>query len=81
LGFGLLWGNAIAIVLCYLQDKFNIIPLNPENYFVSFVPIQFDVVNILIINVGTIVISIAILLIPSYFVAKKINAIDALKME
>ena len=79
--FGLLFGNTIALILCYLQDKFKIITLNAENYFVSFVPIQLDIANILIINIGTVIISIFILLIPSYFVAKKTNAIDALRME
>jgi lipoprotein-releasing system permease protein len=81
LGFGLLFGNIIALVLCYLQYSLKIITLNPENYFVSFVPIQVDVWYVLLINFGTILISIAILLIPSYFVAQKTKAIDALRME
>ena len=81
LGFGLLFGNIIALLLCYIQDNFNIIRLNPENYYVSSVPIQIDIVNVLLINIGTIIISIAILIIPSYFVAKNTNAIDALQME
>jgi len=81
LGFGLLYGNAIALIICYLQYQFKIITLNPENYFVSFVPIQFDIANLLIINIGILTISVVILIIPSYFVSKKISAIDALRME
>jgi lipoprotein-releasing system permease protein len=81
LGYGLLFGNLIALTICYLQHIFKIITLNSENYFVSFVPIQVDVWNVLLINAGTILISLAILLIPSYFVAQKTKAIDALRME
>jgi len=81
LGFGLLFGNVIAFILCYLQGKFKIITLNAENYFVSFVPIQLDVWHILLVNLGTIFICIFILIIPSYFVAVKTKTIDALRME
>ena len=80
LTFGLLFGNGIALILCYLQSIFKIISLNPENYFVSFVPIEVNWWHVLLINIGTIFISIAILLIPSYFVAQKTRAVDALRM-
>ncbi len=81
LGFGLLFGNIVALLFCYLQGTFNLIKLNPENYYVSSVPIEVNIWHVLLINTGTILISIAILIIPSYFVAKKTKAIDALRME
>jgi lipoprotein-releasing system permease protein len=79
-GYGLFFGNVIALILCYLQHHFKIITLNAENYIVSFVPIQVEFGHVLLINVCTIFISVAILLIPSYFVAQKTKAIDALRM-
>ena len=79
--YGLLFGNFIAFILCYLQSTFKILTLNPENYFVSFVPIELNIWHIVLINGGTVLISLLILIVPSYFVAKKIKAIDALRME
>ena len=81
LGFGLLFGNIAALIICYLQHNFNIITLDAANYFVSFVPIGLDLRHVLLVNLGTIFISIAILIIPSYFVAVKTKTIDALRME
>jgi lipoprotein-releasing system permease protein len=78
---GLVFGNVIALILCFLQDKYHIIGLNPDNYYVSFVPVEVNVWHVLFINAGVILISIGILVIPSFFVAKKTKAIDALQMD
>jgi lipoprotein-releasing system permease protein len=80
LGSGLFFGNAIALLICYLQNKFDIIRLNPENYYVSSVPVEVVFWQVLLINIVTIVICMGILIFPSYFVARKIKAIDALHM-
>jgi len=78
---GLLFGNSIALLLCFVQEKYHLIKLNPESYYVSFVPVEIEPLHVLIINLGTILISVAVLVFPSYFVAKKIKAIDALRMK
>lgn len=67
---GLLWGNIAGIILCLLQQYTGLITLPQESYFVSVVPINFSVLHILIINAGTFVISILMLLLPSYIIAK-----------
>ncbi len=66
----LVWGNIIGVGLALLQDKFHIIRLNPEVYFLDAVPVQLNVVHIILLNVATLVICISALLIPSRFVAK-----------
>ncbi|MDR2406764.1 MAG: ABC transporter permease [Bacteroidales bacterium] len=81
LGFGLLFGNAVAFIICYLQSKFDIIRLNPENYYVSSVPIEVVFWQVLLINTGAVIICMGILILPSYFVAKKTKAITALRMD
>ena len=48
---GLLWGNALALLFCLVQAKTHFIPLDPENYFVSFVPIHVSVPSILAADV------------------------------
>ena len=67
---GLLWGNGIAILLLVIQEKFQIIKLNPESYYVSSVPIDINFFYIFLLNVGTILICLLILLIPSYLITK-----------
>lgn len=39
---GLLWGNAIGLTLCWLQDTFRLVKLDPVNYYMSFVPISWE---------------------------------------
>lgn len=75
---GLLWGNGIAILLLVIQKKFEIIKLNPESYYVSSVPIDINFFYIFLLNLGTILICLLILLIPSYLITK-IAPIKALK--
>ncbi len=74
---GLLWGNGIAILLLVIQEKFQIIKLNPESYYVSSVPIDINFFYIFLLNIGTILICLLILLIPSYLITK-ITPIKAL---
>ena len=75
---GLLWGNGTAIVLLFIQKKFEIITLNPESYYVSSAPVDIDFLHIALLNAGTILICVLILLIPSYLITK-ISPIKALK--
>lgn len=75
---GLLYGNIIGLLLAFTQKKFELIPLDPENYYVSSVPILIDITNILFINILTFIIVGLTLLIPTLFI-KKINPIMALK--
>ena len=77
---GLLWGNGIAIFLLVIQKKFEIIKLNPESYYVSSAPVDINLMHILLLNVGTILICVLVLLIPSYLITK-ISPIKALKFD
>jgi lipoprotein-releasing system permease protein len=77
---GLLWGNGIAILMLVLQKKFEIIKLNPESYYVSSAPVAINLLHILLLNVGTILICVLVLLIPSYLITK-ISPIKALKFD
>jgi len=67
---GLLWGNIIGIGLCLIQYFFKIIHLDPVSYYVSTVPIYFPIFKLILLNIGTLLITILMLVIPSYFVAK-----------
>ena len=77
---GLLWGNGIAILLLVIQKKFEVIKLNPESYYVSSAPVDINLLHILLLNLGTILICVLVLLIPSYLITK-ISPIKALKFD
>ena len=67
---GLFWGNTIGIGLLLIQKKFEIIKLNPESYYVNVAPVEINILYILALNVGTVLICLLVLLIPSYLITK-----------
>lgn len=67
---GLLFGNLIGIGLLLLQKYFGIIKLNPENYYVSEVPVDLNPILILSISLGMLIISALTLILPSYLISK-----------
>jgi len=77
---GLFWGNIIGIGLVFAQRYFGIIQLNPENYYVNEAPVYFNWMYILALNVGTIIICLLVLLIPSYVITK-ISPVKAIRFE
>ena len=67
---GMLIGNAVAFLICGLQKWTNVLKLNPENYFVSFVPIHLDIPMILVADVLSFVVIMLLLLIPCLFISR-----------
>jgi len=67
---GLLWGNVLGIGLALLQYYFGIIKLDPSTYYLTEVPINLDIITIIGINLGTLVLTTAMLIIPSYLVSR-----------
>jgi len=78
IGVGLFWGNLIGLGLLFLQKKFGIITLNPENYYVTQAPVHLNLYHILLLNIGTLLLCMIMLLIPSYIVSK-ISPVKAIK--
>lgn len=70
IGRGLLWGNGIGLTLLLLQKYFGIIKLNPESYYVNEAPVDINLFYLLLLNIGTIVVCLVVLLIPSYIITK-----------
>ncbi len=75
---GILIGNAIALTFLWVQKTTQFITLNPENYFVSSVPVYLSFGLILAISLGAILISALVLIIPSMIISN-INPIKAIK--
>jgi lipoprotein-releasing system permease protein len=74
IGKGMIWGNLAGLVIITLQYYTGIIPLDPEAYYVSTVPVLFNWPLFILLNVGTFVLSIAIMIGPSYLITKIVPA-------
>ncbi len=74
---GLLIGNLIAIIFCYIQYTYKLIPLDPENYYMTSVPILWDTPTWIYVNVGTCLLVALTITIPTLFI-KKIDPKDAI---
>jgi len=66
---GMLYGNIVAAILCFLQWRFQLIKLNPINYFVDSVPIYITLGQIILLNVISFLVMILIMIIPSNFIS------------
>ena len=77
---GLFWGNLIGIGLSVLQDRFGFIQLSEENYYLSVAPIELQFWPILLLNIGTLVVTVVFLVIPSYLVTS-ISPVKAIRFK
>jgi lipoprotein-releasing system permease protein len=80
IGKGMLWGNVIGLVICFLQSCFHIVSLDPSNYYLNTVPIDLSVTSWLWINLGTWAVSMLMMLGPSYLITK-INPARTIRFE
>jgi len=79
-GLGLFWGNLIGLGLLFTQKYFKLFPLNPDTYYVSEAPVYISWDYILLLNVGTFVVCLLMLLIPSVIISK-ISPVKAIRFD
>lgn len=70
IGKGLLWGNVLGLGLAALQYFTHLVPLDAATYYVSYVPVAFPWGWWALLNIGTIAVSLLILLLPSMIITK-----------
>ena len=80
IGKGMLWGNVIGLAFCILQSRFGIFKLDPETYYVDTDPISFNIILFLLINSGTLLAAVLLLIGPSYLITK-INPANSMRYE
>jgi len=78
---GLLIGNTIALIISILQIAFHLIPLNPDTYFVSYIPITISVVTLIWVNLLVFASCLLALLLPAYYISKRISPIEAIRFD
>ncbi|TVR43716.1 MAG: ABC transporter permease [Bacteroidia bacterium] len=67
---GLFWGNVTGLFFLVIQSQFGLITLSPESYYVTEVPVNLKISHLLLLNSGTFVISVGMLLVPSYIISR-----------
>jgi lipoprotein-releasing system permease protein len=78
MGIGI--GTSIGLGLCYLQKLFGWIQLDESAYFIKHLPIEFDAAQIILVLIGTAIISYISFLIPTLWI-KKISTAKAIKFD
>ncbi|MFK5855997.1 MAG: FtsX-like permease family protein, partial [Bacteroidota bacterium] len=77
---GMLLGNLIGLLFYLIQLNFRILSLDPESYYVDYVPVELSLINFALLNIGTFAVSVLVLIIPSYYVTRIVPA-TALRYE
>lgn len=70
ISLGMVIGNLISILIIFLQNKIGFINLDPETYYVSELPFDFNFSSILFLNIGVLVLCLLMLILPSLIITK-----------
>ena len=69
IGRGLLWGNIIGLGIVLLQKYTGLVKLDAQTYYVNEAPMEVNLVLIALINIVTLLVSVFVLIAPSYLVS------------
>lgn len=69
IGRGMVWGNVIGLLFILIQSQFNLFKLDPSIYYIDHVPVEFNLWLYLLLNVCALIISVLMLVGPSYLIA------------
>ena len=70
MGRALFLGNILGIGICLIQKYTHVFKLDPKIYYLEYVPINLNIWHLVLLNVGTISVTMLMLLLPSYFITK-----------
>lgn len=70
IGKGMLWGNAIGLLLCFVQYQFGLLKLDPATYYMDTVPISLSLTSFVLLNLGALTAAMLMMLAPSYVITK-----------
>ena len=80
IGTGLVVGNIVGIGLVLLQQHTGIVTLDAASYYVDHAPVELNLLLVAALNVATLLITLFVLIAPSYLVSR-INPAKAIKFE
>ena len=67
---GIIIGDIIALIIITLQLRFNLLPLDPESYYLSSVPMEYNWVGFIVLNIASAILALAVMLIPVMTVSR-----------
>jgi lipoprotein-releasing system permease protein len=77
---GMLYGNLVGLGFCFLQYQFRLIKLNAHDYYMSYVPVEWDWATVILLNVIVFVVVSLVLLLPTRFIAR-IQPVKAIRFD
>lgn len=77
---GLIWGNALGLAFCWLQETYGIIKLNEANYYLPVAPVEVNYLHVLFLNLGVMAVTLVFLLLPSWLVTR-ISPVKAIRFK
>ncbi len=81
IGIGMVWGNGLGLGILWIQDRFRIFKFpNPREYYIEYIPVHIDLFTVLFLNLGVFLLCFAMLLVPSYIIAR-ISPVQAIKFD
>ncbi|MCD8042338.1 MAG: ABC transporter permease [Tannerellaceae bacterium] len=80
IGKGMIWGNIIGITCCLVQSHFKLISLDPSVYYLDAVPIDLNILSLILLNIGTLTASLLMMLAPSYLITR-IDPVKSIRFE
>lgn len=72
--YGLVIGDAVSVLILYMQSKYHFLPLDPDSYYIDFVPVRLSLFSFITLNLCVLVIIFCSLYIPAHFASKKAPA-------
>ena len=80
IGKGLFWGNLVGLGLAFIQLKTGVITLDPSSYYIKTVPVNLELIHILLLNAGTMAAIILMLLVPTKLISR-ITPVKAIRYD
>jgi lipoprotein-releasing system permease protein len=77
---GLLFGNTLGLGLCWIQDRFKVIALNPNDYYMSFVPVSWHWEVVVVLNLLVLGVVAVVLFVPAMAITR-ISPVKAIRFD
>ena len=66
---GVLIGDAVALALSYVQQRWHLLTLDPESYSMAHVPVEISLWTYVAISLGTVAVCLLALLLPARYIS------------
>jgi len=65
---GMFWGNVVGLAFYFIQSRFKVLPLDPESYYVNYVPVELNFGHYILLNTGVLILSLLIMYLPTWYI-------------